>query len=164
MVGTKTYPSYKWECLIRNVMFRRWVTLYAISNLLNPDASHAIISWGKELRGQILRLTDMDSVFIPVFPTAGFFELPSNNKLLPRFWLAFVEAVVNEDLTVSKSHKLVVLGSNNEFEITDEWGGGWFLIIRSHSDDSDRSRSNTPVRRRSPVAMTMDAAYLLNSP
>jgi hypothetical protein len=145
-------------------MFRRWVRLYAISNLLNPDASHAIISWGKELRGQILGLADMDSVFIPVFPTAGFFELPSNNKLLPRFWLAFVEAVVNEDLTVSRSHKLVFLGSNNEFEITDEWGGGWFLIIRNHSDDSDRSRSNTPVRRRSPVAMTMDAAYLLNSP
>ena len=85
---------------------------------------------------------------------------------MAKFWLAFVEAVMNEDLTASYSHCLVFIGSHNEIEISDEWGGGWFFILRhpGSSGESDRSRSNTPVRRRSPVAMTMDTAYLLDSP
>ncbi len=148
-------------------MFRRWVLLYTISHTLNPGAAHSIVSWAKELRSQILGLSVTNltntSLFLPVFPTDVF--LPSN-KLLPRFWLSFVEAIVSEDLAVSASHRLVFIGSRNEFEISDEWGGGWFLIIRrlGRSGDSDRSRSNTPVRRRSPGAMTMDAAYLLDTP
>lgn len=149
-------------------MFRRWVRLYTVSRAVNPHAAHAIVSLAKELRSQITSLVDVGamSVFIPVFPTAGFFELPSSNRSLAKFWLAFVEAVMNEDLTASHSHCLVFIGSHNEIEISDEWGGGWFFILRHprSSGESDRSRSNTPVRRRSPVAMTMDTAYLLDSP
>lgn len=149
-------------------MFRRWVRLYTVSRAVNPHAAHAIVSLAKELRSQITSLVDVGamSVFIPVFPTAGFFELPSSNRSLAKFWLAFVEAVMNEDLTASHSHCLVFIGSHNEIEISDEWGGGWFFILRhpGSSGESDRSRSNTPVRRRSPVAMTMDTAYLLDSP
>jgi len=149
-------------------MFRRWVRLYTVSRAVNPHAAHAIVSLAKEIRSQITSLVDVGamSVFIPVFPTAGFFELPSSNRSLAKFWLAFVEAVVNEDLTASHSHCLVFIGSHNEIEISDEWGGGWFFILRhpGSSGESDRSRSNTPVRRRSPVAMTMDTAYLLDSP
>ena len=33
------------------------------------------------------------SVFIPVFPTAGFFELPSSNRSLAKFWLALQRGV-----------------------------------------------------------------------
>jgi len=149
-------------------MFRRWVRLYTVSRAVNPHAAHAIVSLAKEIRSQITSLVDVGamSVFIPVFPTAGFFELPSSNRSLAKFWLAFVEAVMNEDLTASHSHCLVFIGSHNEIEISDEWGGGWFFILRhpGSSGESDRSRSNTPVRRRSPVAMTMDTAYLLDSP
>ena len=149
-------------------MFRRWVRLYTVSRAVNPHAAHAIVSLAKELRSQITSLVDVGamSVFIPVFPTAGFFELPSSNRSLAKFWLAFVEAVMNEDLTASHSHCLVFIGSHNEIEISDEWGGGWFFILRhpGSSGESDRSRSNTPVRRRSPAAMTMDTAYLLDSP
>jgi len=149
-------------------MFRRWVRLYTVSRAVNPHAAHAIVSLAKEIRSQITSLVDVGamSVFIPVFPTAGFFELPSSNRSLAKFWLAFVEAVVNEDLTASHSHCLVFIGSHNEIEISDEWGGGWFFILRhpGSSGESDRSRSNTPVRRRSPAAMTMDTAYLLDSP
>ena len=149
-------------------MFRRWVRLYTVSRAVNPHAAHAIVSLAKEIRSQITSLVDVGamSVFIPVFPTAGFFELPSSNRSLAKFWLAFVEAVMNEDLTASHSHCLVFIGSHNEIEISDEWGGGWFFILRhpGSSGESDRSRSNTPVRRRSPAAMTMDTAYLLDSP
>lgn len=149
-------------------MFRRWVRLYTVSRAVNPHAAHAIVSLAKELRSQITSLVDVGamSVFIPVFPTAGFFELPSSNRSLAKFWLAFVEAVMNEDLTASHSHCLVFIGSHNEIEISDEWGGGWFFILRhpGSSGESDRSRSNTPVRRRSPATMTMDTAYLLDSP
>jgi len=149
-------------------MFRRWVRLYTVSRAVNPHAAHAIVSLAKELRSQITSLVDVGamSVFIPVFPTAGVFELPSSNRSLAKFWLAFVEAVMNEDLTASHSHCLVFIGSHNEIEISDEWGGGWFFILRhpGSSGESDRSRSNTPVRRRSPATMTMDTAYLLDSP
>ena len=113
-------------------MFRRWVRLYTVSRAVNPHAAHAIVSLAKEIRSQITSLVDVGamSVFIPVFPTAGFFELPSSNRSLAKFWLAFVEAVVNEDLTASHSHCLVFIGSHNEIEISDEWGGGWFFILR----------------------------------
>lgn len=116
-----------------------------------------------------MNLDGTSMVYLPLFPDVGLLEFPRSQRsgatIMCSFWHAFVEAVADRDLTPRDSHPLVFVdGGACEFEVTDEWGGGWFLVISppgTSCSEDERSRSSTPVRRQSPLALTMDAAYLL---
>ena len=71
------------------------------------------------------------------------------------FWHAFVQCVAQRELCVSDAHPFVFVGSDGYFEVTDEWGQGWFLVV------SPCDRSATPTRASSPLStVMMGPAYL----
>ena len=132
----------------------RWVQLFDKACSMNFDAAHAIVSTAKILRMQVMNLETPQYLY--AFPVSGFFTLPSEG--LSRFWQLFSSAVFDRDLVTRDSeHPLSFYDDSDDgFELTisDEWGDAWFLTV---GPSQDRSRNNTPLRRRSSLAL---APYL----
>ena len=90
------------------------------------------------------------SLFFPLLEKHGIwsFSLVHNQpSLLREFWRAVVETLFCIALERGEDsvHSLVFCGGGHEFEVTDEWGQEWYIIVRPCGLSADmRSRSNTP--------------------
>lgn len=137
----------------------RWSRLLSAASR-NCDG-YDLVCWAKNLWLQYLS-EDVIPVYIPLFSTYGRFVVPEGEGL-PIFFHVLVEAIVDEDLSSSDRSRLIFLGKEREFEVCDSWGGVWYLIIRSLSDDGDAERSHcsTPLRRNS--GEMMSAAGLVDT-
>ncbi len=93
------------------------------------------------------------TLFFPLFAKRGVWEFSSvHNRpcLLRAFWRLVLEFLfrVTLDRDVageSVSYALVYSYNGHDFEVTDEWGPEWYVVVRPTGVGTDvHSRSSTP--------------------
>ena len=95
------------------------------------------------------------SLFFPLFAKKGvwaFSSVYNQPCLLRAFWRAVLELLfgvsIDKDVPGTPClHSLIFSSGIHEFEVTDEWGSEWYIVIRALGvGEESRSRSSTPDR------------------
>lgn len=93
------------------------------------------------------------TLFFPLFAKRGVWEFSSDHNrpcLLRAFWRLVLEYLFH--LTLDRDavgefvpHTLVYSYNGHDFEVTDEWGQEWYVVVRPMGVGPDvHSRSSTP--------------------
>ena len=127
----------------------------ASARLISPSGADTIVYALYRIRRRVPALLVGGggvTLFFPLFAKKGVWALSSAHNrpsLLRAFWRAVVELLFDVwlDKEAVGSSGLVFQSGAHEFEVTDEWGPEWYIVVRPVGvGDALRSRSSTPER------------------